>query len=144
MHDAPVAALREQASLFRLFLLAPENIARTVSDNCISRLATALVVVQFPLHCARLYFSPVDYTLLPPSRSSECYYFGAFNRKGGVRGQFREIGASTAADFKCLKRERIKNLIRDENEDAAQRQTEAQLRLLFNICKKTNRRRNMI
>lgn len=52
-----------------------------------------------------------------PSRPLECYYLGAFNRKGGARGRFREIGVSSARrDFKCFKREKIGNLTRHDDE----------------------------
>lgn len=80
---------------FRL-LRTPENIARAVSDNCISRLVTALGggTISVTLYAVVLQHRGLCYSARLASLIPNCYYLARFNRKGGTRGRFREIGAS--------------------------------------------------
>lgn len=61
---------------------------RGVSDNCISRLVTALGGGTISVTLCAVVLQPRKLRGFVP----ECY-LGAFNRKGGARGRFREIGA---------------------------------------------------
>lgn len=60
-----------------------------MSDNCISRLVTALGGGTISVTLCAIVPQPRELRGSVP----ECYYLGAFNREGGARGRFREIGA---------------------------------------------------
>lgn len=85
---------------------------RGVSDNCISRLVTALGGGAISVTLCAVVLQPRELRSFVP----ECY-LGAFNRKGGARGRFRRNWrAGERTDFKsALYARKLNRLIRVTN-----------------------------
>lgn len=82
-----------------------------MSDNCISRLVTALGGGTISVTLYAVVLQPRGPLQLASRSSRIVIIWPGFNRKGGTRGRFREIGVGHL-DFKCFKREKIGCLIR--------------------------------